>query len=303
MSPEQARGLPHVDERTDIYSLGVILYEALAGRLPYQSEYVGDLILAIVVGGAPHLRELRPDLDPRIAEVVMKAMAHDPDARFQCARDMLSALASLDVGRGDLMRSDRPSEVGGGESPGLAFARELTLTESKVSTVVLEQARDSQRRRVMLTRAAIAATGAILTVLAFVWTGSERLPEVAAPPAPPVVDSVVPGASMAVPTAAPTTIVELSGLPSGAVVRLDGKPAGPRIELPRGATTHTLEVTSEGYEPWSRALTATADARIAVTLVPKAAVQPAPTVAPAKASPRPTRPARRKSRVITELDY
>jgi hypothetical protein len=175
----------------------------------------------------------------------------------------------------------------------------MTLASSEVSTVVLEQARGAKRRRVML-RAAIALTGAVLTVAAFAWTGSQRPPDVAAPPPP---KSVLPGASVAAPANVPTTVVELSGLPNGAVVRLDGEPAGSRIELPRGATSHTLEVAAEGHEPWSRTLTADADARIAVTLVPKAAVQPAPAAAKANGSPRPTRPARRKSRVITELDY
>ena len=313
MSPEQARGLPGIDERTDIYSMGVILYEALSGRLPYDTEYVGDLILAIVVGGAKHVRELRPDLDPRVADLVMKAMAHDARDRFQSAREMLAALATLAPGRGDAVRSDRPPTAGddAGRFAGVAFADrvlhggEANLTASAVPTVLLERMRaEASRRRSIMRWAAIGTAGAALTAITLFW---------AVPGTPPAPASTEPAAAHDPPpaSAAPApiqanTIVELEGVPSGASIRLDGRPAGARIELARGPTSHKLEVSAEGHEPWSRELRADADAHITVALVAKAAAPPAqPTAAgeTAKPGPRPSRPARPKSRVITELDY
>ncbi|HKU39715.1 MAG TPA: serine/threonine-protein kinase, partial [Polyangiales bacterium] len=62
MSPEQARGVKDIDPRTDLYSMGVIMYEALTGRLPFHNENVGDLIIQVVTGTAPTVHELMPDI-------------------------------------------------------------------------------------------------------------------------------------------------------------------------------------------------------------------------------------------------
>lgn len=92
MSPEQARGLADVDWRTDLYSVGVMLYEALTGRLPYESEAVGDLIILIAAGGAKEVRELRPEVGEAISGVVARAMSSRREDRHQSAREMRDAL-------------------------------------------------------------------------------------------------------------------------------------------------------------------------------------------------------------------
>ncbi len=325
MSPEQARGLTDIDERTDIYSMGVILYEALAGKLPYESQYVGDLMLAIVVGGAQPLHEVRPDLDPRLGDVVMKAMAHDARARYQTARELLAALGTLAPGRGALVRSDRPPLSRSGSSgrdsyASLAFehsdrfGRELSIAHSAVPNQVLAtmQERATQRRRARVKWSLIGLAGAIITGGALAWPDPRGTPlagsagtEQGAPATHVPPSAVNPTADATPKVAAATSIIELSGLPPGALVQLDGKPATARIELPRDPAVHTIAVTAVGHQPWSREVRADADARISVTLVP----EPAPTAAKPqhKATPKPAtqaqRPARPKSGVITELDY
>ena len=92
MSPEQARGITDVDWRTDIYAMGVILYEALSGELPYESEHVGDLIVQIVTGEHTPLASLRPELDAELCGIVEKAMASDAADRYLDAREMFQAL-------------------------------------------------------------------------------------------------------------------------------------------------------------------------------------------------------------------
>ncbi|MCS6871581.1 MAG: protein kinase [Anaerolineae bacterium] len=91
MSPEHGLG-ESSDERSDIYSMGVILYQMLTGRLPYD----GDTPVAIIL---KHVREpltppsvFNPDVPPALERIVMKAMAKDPDERYQSAAEMLADL-------------------------------------------------------------------------------------------------------------------------------------------------------------------------------------------------------------------
>jgi serine/threonine-protein kinase len=91
MAPEYARGRS-VDERGDIYAVGCVIYEALAGREPFMADNYNALLYEIQEGTPEPLRELRPDLSPALVELVEKAMAKDPAARFQTAGQMARAL-------------------------------------------------------------------------------------------------------------------------------------------------------------------------------------------------------------------
>ncbi|HMB91171.1 MAG TPA: protein kinase, partial [Rhodothermales bacterium] len=91
MSPEQAKG-QEVDYRSDLYSLGVVLYECLTGTLPFQSS--NSLVLLSNIRFEPHppLLERRPDLPPWIAKVVDRCLAKDPVDRFQNGNALADAL-------------------------------------------------------------------------------------------------------------------------------------------------------------------------------------------------------------------
>jgi serine/threonine protein kinase/tetratricopeptide (TPR) repeat protein len=91
MSPEQARGVA-VDGRTDIFSLGVIIYEMVAGRRPYEGPTVSDIIVAILERQPPPLAACAPGVSPRLEKVVAKALAKDREARYQTITDMLADL-------------------------------------------------------------------------------------------------------------------------------------------------------------------------------------------------------------------
>jgi serine/threonine-protein kinase len=92
MSPEQARGRSDIDLRTDLYGLGVVMYEALTGRLPYDSEHTGEVLLQVVAGGAPRVSQAVPAVSEAISAVVARAMAVDREQRYTSAMEMRSAL-------------------------------------------------------------------------------------------------------------------------------------------------------------------------------------------------------------------
>jgi serine/threonine protein kinase/Tol biopolymer transport system component len=94
MSPEQARGAD-VDARTDIWSLGVVLYELLTGRVPFTGKSSSHVIVAILDDEPPPLAQLLPDAPETLQEVVADALAKDPEARYQTAKQMLAKLQRL----------------------------------------------------------------------------------------------------------------------------------------------------------------------------------------------------------------
>jgi eukaryotic-like serine/threonine-protein kinase len=93
MSPEQCEGKGRVDHRADIYSLGVVLFEVLTGRVPFDDLGVGDIIVAHLRRPAPRPSTLRPDLSPALDAVVLHAMEKDPARRFQSMTEFAAALA------------------------------------------------------------------------------------------------------------------------------------------------------------------------------------------------------------------
>jgi serine/threonine protein kinase len=93
MSPEQALGRA-VDARTDIFSLGVVLYEALTGKKPFNGEAVTEILLQIVMNEPPDVAKAAPGINPALAEIVRRCMRKDPAERYENCVDLRKALVS-----------------------------------------------------------------------------------------------------------------------------------------------------------------------------------------------------------------
>jgi serine/threonine-protein kinase len=101
MSPEQARGLSEADARADLYAVGVILYESVTGRVPFTGASPTDLLFQIALSTPPPIASIVGDVDPAFCSIVERAMARDPNARFQSGAEFIAALdAWANAGQG-----------------------------------------------------------------------------------------------------------------------------------------------------------------------------------------------------------
>ncbi len=99
MSPEQAEGKP-ADERSDIFSFGVVLYKMLTGRRAFEGESPARVAAAILAGEPPRIHELQPMASPALERVVTTCLAKDPDDRWQSARDLKHVLQGVQESTG-----------------------------------------------------------------------------------------------------------------------------------------------------------------------------------------------------------
>src|SRR5262249_61413874 len=104
MSPQQLAGQA-ADAQSDVYGVGVHLYELLTGRRPFEALDVVSLAVRATTGPTPPVSSLRPDVPRLVDEVVARAMAKSPRDRFQTAADLRDALMTVRRGRASPYRS------------------------------------------------------------------------------------------------------------------------------------------------------------------------------------------------------
>jgi len=110
MSPEQALGRP-VDTRSDLFSLGVVLYEAVTGKRPFEGESVTETMMNIIMQEPPDLGAVTPSAPASLVEVVNRALQKKPERRFGSAGEMVDALSQVDFARPTAKAPPKPARV------------------------------------------------------------------------------------------------------------------------------------------------------------------------------------------------
>src|SRR6185436_454426 len=141
ISPEQAQA-QKVDQRSDIYSLGIILYEMVTGRVPYTADTPLAVILKHVTHPLPLPSSVKPDIPETIERVLLKALAKNPDDRFANVNDFLSAWKlALDVKTSPAERFDALTAITSAQATALASG--TLQTQGSAATDIRQAARAS----------------------------------------------------------------------------------------------------------------------------------------------------------------
>lgn len=133
MAPEQIKG-QRGNDRTDIYALGMMLYECITGRLPYQGDNALSVMNQHVTVSPPPLRQFARQVSPGLEEVVLKAIRRNPEARWSSARALVEALESLDTMDVSALKEER--ERVEAEAPGSVPAHEFGMPTWKLALII-----------------------------------------------------------------------------------------------------------------------------------------------------------------------
>jgi len=251
MSPEQCRGTREIDHRTDVYALGVILYEMVCGRAPFVSEGFGEMVHLHISAPPPPPRTIEPTIPEDLERLILACLAKEPDERIQTMADVHGFLTG------------RPTPVGRPSAPTARTPRQSS--ESANPTTFTQAAQTaaptdvSSRSRGGTLPAAVAAGLAVVGVGLWLTRGSwmpARSETVTVAPAAPA--AAAPPAPTTAEMRPPVTAAILSDPPGARVVReKDGAVIGTtpfRESWPSGDGVSKLRLELDGYRPESVAV-------------------------------------------------
>jgi serine/threonine-protein kinase len=236
MSPEQARGDDELDARVDVYALGVIMYEATTGRVPFVGNNYLSVISQVLNEDPRPLRELRPDLSEEFEAVVLRAMAKDRAERYASANDLLNDVTAL------LEDPTRSTE------------------RAKITGPRKKPARSKSPLKIAVWVALIAVViAAVVTTVVMLFGGSEvvkQRKERQIVPPPVLVDAAPPPVEIDAAPEAETIEVTIRTEPPGATVQVDGVDKGPApVTLRLVVHDHFTEVVASAPDHDDKTIT------------------------------------------------
>jgi len=201
MSPEQMKSARDVDPRSDIWAIGVILFELLTGQLPFQGNSITEVVVSVTTSKVPNIRDLRSEVPVGLAEVIVRCLERDPDRRYADVGALAKALAPFGPPRSDIS-VERISRILGAVvsaapgSPSAAPSNAKALAESRLqgTAAAWGNTSDSSRATHRGSLVVLLAVVAIATLAVILW-------RVNATPSTPTIT-----ANASVPTEPPTSV-------------------------------------------------------------------------------------------------
>jgi hypothetical protein len=248
MSPEQVSGSETVDGRSDIFSVGVMLYEMLAGRKPFAGEGPTATIVKILREDPPSLNQVAPGLPPQLVAAVDKALAKDPADRFATAGEFARELQWI----------RRSLDVATAGAPGLDETRFATPTQMfelqkqlDLPTPPLPPVKESGGKKWIVP----AGVAAVLLIGAAVVFGGKFLRAGSESSGSPAVEASaaggVPAAKAGADAAsAATTTLQIDSVPAGAAIAVNGRPTNrvtPAAVAFTGPGPHNLRLSKRSF--------------------------------------------------------
>jgi tRNA A-37 threonylcarbamoyl transferase component Bud32 len=260
MSPEQARGLRTVDYRSDLWSVGVIAFRCMTGRLPFEGEAVGDVLVKLCTAPIPVPSTYVPDLPPGFDAWLVRALGREPESRFQSASEQARSLAAV-CGlsapivpvSGEQFAVGSFGNGGSGQHPLGAFSATTpspALTPAAQTGAPITQTPAPSARRPTSTLVAVAVAALAVVGIGVgvavkslgnrefpVAAGAPETATISVPQAPPSALPAPPSVQAAPPTIAPTPAPSAAQAPTvqpEPVATVRPKPAGPLRPVVRG---------------------------------------------------------------------
>jgi serine/threonine-protein kinase len=288
MSPEQCLGVREVDHRTDIYSLGCILYEMLCGAPPFVSEGFGALINMHINQPPDRASQHNPEVTPAVERVLLRMLAKRPIDRVSTMAEVQDALFPI------IATASGRSRTGTTPHPGQPLPKisslalsATTLSASAASAAGVLTSPAWQRRR--RTVGAAVAAGAVAVVAVLFFTARARMSATAPAPAPPAA-AVTATPAAPDPAAAPAPAARLTDSAETIDVALESEPDGAMV-MANGAaigTTPMIWETTPGGQPVTLTFVLDGYRREVIQAVPAKGLRLAPTLKKAPSHrPRP----------------
>jgi serine/threonine-protein kinase len=270
MAPEQARGESGLDQRVDIWAMGVILYESLTGKLPFDAPNYNAMIVKVLTEAPAPPRQIRPEVPEPLEAVILRALSRDRNARYPRCEALIESLlpfaedgpsATQDTG---VVASTAPAPS---IQPAVAPSIATPKAWEKYSSVALPPSRGRQLVVTGLIVAGIAVGGLVI------WSVQDTGPEIR----PPIYASNSPLSSPAAAPQPAPAVASVPAIPQAVTIAVLGAPSEARYYLD-GALTQVpirlaprnmmvpLRVEANGYETFSQMILPTHDQTITVSL-------------------------------------
>jgi eukaryotic-like serine/threonine-protein kinase len=270
MSPEQCEGKGLIDHRSDVYSLGVVMYELITGRVPFPGEGFGEVLIAQMTQLARPPSHLNPQITPELEQIVMRALEKDKAARYQSMDEFMKAI--------ELQGGYAPSPSGAWTpAPTAVLGPPTKTTLSGAASEKMGGRGRSSSRGVAFALLGLAVLGGGGL---FAYKALSKPSTAAAQPETPQPETPKPEPPKPDPDEAKQISVHIVSDPDGAkVFRADGKFLGETpldIMARAGEPSFDIEIRLDGYKAQRREITPKKDLELVVQFVKEVVPQPEP---------------------------